>query len=100
MRDITYCSHIDCYYKEDCSRHQSHAPTGIDISIADLNDGYCFVQEPSKQASVRETLLAAICRGTQNTTYACDAVCRAMCGNDGTCAFCATIADAVEEVIK
>ena len=100
MRDITYCSHIDCYYKEDCPRHQIHAPSGIIISIADLDDGYCFVPEPNKQPSVRENLLAAICRGTQNTNYACDTVCRSMCGNDGTCVFCATIADAVEEVIK
>lgn len=100
--DITYCSQTMCAHL-DCGRHQYHAPTG-DISIADLNDGLCFdpmIFIPDDDElpvnSPRVRLLAAICRGTQATNYKCDDVCKAMCGHDGTCAYCATIADAVEK---
>ena len=99
MQDITYCSHIDCYDKE-CPRHQSKAPKGKDISIADLNDDYCFIPTLGSNTSSRDKLLAAICKGTQNTIYKCDTVCKALCGQDGTCVYCAAIADAVEEVIR
>jgi hypothetical protein len=47
--------------------------------------------------NTRERLLVAICRGMQKTIYKCDEVCKAMCGNDGVCVFCATVADAIEE---
>jgi hypothetical protein len=45
----------------------------------------------------RERLIKAICKGTQKTNYKCDSVCKAMCSSDGVCAYCATIADAIEE---
>ena len=96
MRDITYCSHIDCSDTE-CRYHQSKAPKGVDISISDLNDDYCYI--PTVHNNSRDRLLSAICKGTQKTNYKCDEVCRAMCGSDGHCAYCATIADAVEEVL-
>ena len=102
MADITYCSHIDCYYR-DCTRHQSHAPASRQISIADLNDGYCFISEHRPDPvfkSNREDLLGAICRGVQNTNYRCDNPTRAMCDVAGGCYFCATIADTVEEVLN
>lgn len=100
---ITYCSMITCSHT-DCSRHQFNAPPGKIISIANLNDGYCFgptvttviEEEPQKRAR----LLAAVCRGTQKTNYKCDDVCKAMCGNDGTCAYCSIIADAIEEEFR
>jgi hypothetical protein len=103
MRDITYCSQTLCA-QLDCVRHQYHAPLDDNLSIADLNDGLCFTpmefipddSELPGQVS-RERLLKAICKGTQKTNYKCDDVCKAMCGNDGTCAYCSTIADAVEE---
>lgn len=100
MKDFTYCSHTDCSC-EDCVRHQANVPrhlTYSDISIADLNDGYCFLPK-QKSPTRREKLLAAICKGTQKTNYKCDETCKAMCGNDGTCAYCSIIADAVEEVV-
>jgi hypothetical protein len=95
--DITYCYHVDCIHK-DCIRHLDNAPKDVDISIADLNDGLCFdfIEEPTK----RERLLATICKGTQKTNYKCDVACRALCGNDGTCAHCSIIADAIEEEFK
>lgn len=102
MRDITYCSHVDCYYR-DCTRHQSKAPTDKPLSIADLNDGYCFIPECSMSVipkSSYEELLGAICRGVQNTTYRCDNPTRALCDVDGGCRFCETIAEAVVEVLK
>jgi hypothetical protein len=99
MIDITYCSHIDCYYR-DCIRHQCKAPADRSISIADLNDGYCFAPERPVFKSNREELLAAICRGVQKTNYRCDNPTRAMCDVDGGCYFCATIVDAVEEVLN
>ena len=102
MRDITYCSHIDCYYR-DCARHQSNAPEGRDISIADLNDGYCFIPESlleTKHRHMKERLMSAICKGTQNTNYRCDNPTRAMCDADGSCYYCETIAEAVIEEFK
>ena len=96
---ITYCSHTDCYYR-DCVRHQNNAPTDRDISIADLNDGYCFIPEPDPSFnSKRAKLLSAICKGVQSTSYRCDNATRAMCDVYGGCYFCATIADAIEEVV-
>ena len=97
--DITYCSHTDCYYR-DCVRHQNNASTDRDISIADLNDGYCFIPEPDPSFnSNRAKLLSAICKGVQNTNYRCDNPTRAMCDVDGGCYFCEAIADAIEEVV-
>ena len=93
MSNITYCSRTSCVHI-DCSRHQDNAPKNIDISIADLSDGWCFDECDSDECRAR--LLNAICAGTQHTSHWCDDVCRSMCGNDGTCAFCATIADAIE----
>jgi hypothetical protein len=94
MSDITYCSRVDCVHV-GCSRHQDNATDDRDLSIADLNDGLCYDQKEIKNNRAR--LLQAICNGTQKTNYKCDAVCKAMCGNDGTCVYCAAIADAVEE---
>ena len=102
MRDITYCSHIDCYYR-DCTRHQCRAPEGQAISIADLNDGYCFIPVElvkTKHKHLRERLAAAICKGTQNTNYKCDNPTRAMCDVDGGCYYCENIAEAVIEEFK
>lgn len=93
MSDITYCSRVTCMH-EDCSRHQ-HNITKDMISIADLSDGWCFDEKTSNES--RQRLLRAICKGTQKTNYKCNEVCKAMCGNDGVCAYCATIADAIEE---
>ena len=99
----TYCSSFDCVYT-DCSRNQHNAPKGLDISIADLSDGWCYtpqlLDKASNESYLRKKLLAAICSGTQKTGYRCDETCRAMCGSDGTCAYCSAIADAVEEVLK
>jgi hypothetical protein len=95
--DKTFCSQVACMH-EDCSRHQYNAPDGMEISIADLNDGWCF--DERKQEDERSSLLTAICRGTQKTNYKCDDVCKAMCGNDGTCAYCSIIADAIEEAFR
>lgn len=94
MSDITYCSRIDCAHI-DCSRHQDNAVKNKDISIADLNDGWCYDQKEIK--SDRERLLQAICNGTQKTNYKCNSVCKSMCGSGGVCPYCAIIADAVEE---
>jgi hypothetical protein len=91
---ITYCSRITCVHK-DCFRHQYNAPEDRNISIADLNDGWCF--DSPKEPTDRERLLAAICKGTQKTNYKCNDACKAMCGNDGTCAYCSVIAYAIEE---
>lgn len=104
---ITYCSRTSCRH-ETCFRHQKHAPLYKEISIADLNDN-CYLSpevddkmmleaiKRSQDAS-RNDLLAAICRGTQKTAYKCDEVCKAMCGSDGHCAYCSTIADSIEEL--
>jgi hypothetical protein len=100
----TYCSQTTCINR-DCARHQINAPASVEIiSIADLNDGLCFT---SKEAFVtentksnRERLRAAICRSNQRTAYYCNDVCRALCGNDGSCVYCAIIADAIEEEFK
>jgi hypothetical protein len=103
MRDITYCSQTLCAHL-DCVRHQYHAPLDENLSIADLNDGLCFTpmeflpddsELPAHDR--RERLLKAICKGTQKTNYKCDFVCKAMCSSDGVCAYCATLADAIEE---
>lgn len=95
---ITYCSKFDCAYTS-CTRNQCHAPKDDSISIADLCDGWCYMPAEHEPFNKRKELLAAICRGTQKTNYKCSEVCRAMCGNDGTCAYCSIIADFVEEAI-
>lgn len=105
---ITYCSRTDC--RHPCLRNQKFAPKDRDISIADL-DNNCYLSPEvddamtisaikRSQDATRNDLLAAICRGTQKTNYKCDTVCKAMCGSDGHCAYCSTIADAVEEVLN
>jgi hypothetical protein len=92
------CAHLNCI------RHQYNAPVGRNISIADLNDGLCFDpmeflpnEDELPENNRRERLLAAICKGTQNTNYKCNDACKAMCGNNGDCFYCAAIADAIEE---
>ena len=106
---LTYCSRTDCK-QEACFRHQKRAPMYTEISIADLNDG-CYLSPEvddtmtieaikRSQDAARKDLLAAICRGTQKTNYKCNDTCKALCGNDGTCAYCSTIADAVEEMLN
>lgn len=102
MADITYCSHMECYYR-DCVRHQNNAPASKHISIADLDDGFCFIPKYSVDPafkSNREELLTAICKGVQKTSYSCANPTRAMCAVNGDCYFCATIADAIEEAFK
>ena len=94
---ITYCTHKDCYYR-DCVRHLDNAPKGRLISIADLNDGFCFIPE-NVAVNKRERLLAAICKGVQNTHCKCDNPTRAVCDAVGDCTFCHTIADAVEALM-
>ena len=99
---ITYCSRTDCYFR-DCTRHQDNASEGCDISIADLNDGYCFIPESlviTKHKHKKERLMSAICRGTQNTNYKCDNPTKVMCDVEGSCNYCAAIADAIEEEFK
>ena len=91
---FTYCIMSDCR-KKDCRFHLDRAPVGYAVTAKDFNEELgCFVAPSDK----RSELLKAICRGTQKTNYKCDEVCRAMCNDDGTCAYCSTIADAVEEV--
>jgi hypothetical protein len=97
MGDITYCSRTKCVHL-DCIRHQIYAPKDKDVSIADLNDGWCFDEKVPNDN--RKRLLAAICHGTQKTNYKCNEACKAMCSNDGTCAYCSIIADAVEEEFR
>jgi hypothetical protein len=106
IMDITYCSKLDCV-KVLCPYNQFSAPKGQDISIAERDDGCyqsAFIHENRRASQIakpaRAALLMAICNATQRTSYNCDDVCRAMCGQDGTCAYCATIADGVEEVIR
>jgi hypothetical protein len=96
MMGITYCSQTKCV-QFDCLRHQLYAPKDRDISIADLNDGLCFDPGAKAILSDRERLLTAICKGTQKTNYKCDTACKAMCGSDGSCAYCSIIADAIEK---
>lgn len=92
---FTYCVHSDCANKQ-CRFHLNRAPRGYAVTAKDFNEEYdCFKAVVSK----REEILAAICKGTQKTNYKCDNVCKAMCGNDGTCAYCSIIADAIEEVV-
>jgi hypothetical protein len=89
-----YCGYSDCI-KKGCRFHLDRAPKGVAVEVIYKDDG-CY-ERPSEK---RESLLKAICQATQVTGCKCDEVCRAMCGNDGICHFCATIADAVEEVFK
>ena len=104
---ITYCSRTSCR-QEACFRHQKRAPLYKEISIADLNDGcYLSPEEDDKmtietikrsQDAARNDLLAAICRGTQKTNYACTDACKALCNSNGNCAYCSIIADSIQEV--
>lgn len=125
----TYCSKINCKYI-DCLKHQHNAPKDKNISIADLDDGWCYTpanycsKEDCRRVSCsfhksrvhpgivatavdldlgcyispvgREKLLQALCKGTQLTNYRCDKICKALCGLDGTCAYCSTLADVIE----
>jgi hypothetical protein len=91
---ITYCSRTNCQ-KMSCEYHQHGAPKGVDISIADRDNG-CFVAPYSK----RKELLIAICNGTQKTNYRCSDACKALCDVEGGCAYCSIIADAVEEMLN
>lgn len=85
-----YCIQSDCR-KTWCRFHQEKIDRSRPYDIVDLDLG-CYVGPEG-----RDRLMAAICRGTQKTNYKCDTVCKAMCGSDGCCAYCATIADAIEE---
>ena len=104
---ITYCCRTDCRH-ETCLRHSRLAPKDRDISIADLNDN-CYLSPEvddqiylgaikRSQSASRGDLVAAICYGTQHTAYHCDDVCKLICGGGGNCAYCDTIADAIEGV--
>lgn len=104
---ITYCSRISCR-QETCLRHQKHVPLYTEISIADLDDG-CYLSPEvddamtieaikRSQDAARNDLLAAICRGTQKTNYKCSDACKALCDSNGSCAYCSTIADSIEEL--
>ena len=97
----TYCSLLNCVYTT-CSRHQHNAPPGSRISIANLNDGYCYMPNDINYDGEDKyaRLLLAICRGTQKTGYQCDTTCKALCGNDGGCNYCAFIADAIVEEFR
>jgi hypothetical protein len=102
--DKTYCSHTECV-QTGCDRHQIGAPSGTYISIADLLSDSCFISKPQQNIGVdvtndRSRLLAAICRGTQNTNYKCDEVCKAMCSSVGDCYYCASIADVIVEEFR
>lgn len=102
MNDITYCSRLDCYFR-DCTKHQNNAPKDQDISIADLNDGYCFIPVSlfdTKNRLTKERLAASICRGIQNTNQKCTNPTKALCGVDGDCFYCGEIAAAVIEEFK
>jgi len=106
---LTYCSRISCR-QETCFRHQKRAPLYTEISIADLDDN-CYLSPEvddamtieairRSQDATRNDLLAAICRGTQKTNYKCSDACKALCDSNGSCAYCSTIADAVEDVLN
>jgi hypothetical protein len=96
LRDITYCSKTDCEHTI-CIRNQARAPKQEDISIADFSLD-CKVYLPV--TAKRKDLLQAVCYGTQNTAYYCNDDTKVLCGAAGACAYCATIADAIEEVLK
>lgn len=88
--ELTYCVQSDCR-KVWCRFHQQQIDTTRPYVITEQDLG-CYVGPEG-----RNRLVAAICRGTQKTNYKCDTVCKAMCGSDGVCAYCSTIADAIEE---
>ena len=93
--DKTFCIHEGCK-NYACWRHIDRAPTGRPISVADLAGLYnCSCGTPAKDIA-RKAMLTAICRGTQNTAYACNDACKAMCDRAGGCAFCEAIANEVE----
>ena len=49
-------------------------------------------------AALEETSLRQIiCDSLQKTNFACDAVCKRMCGSDGSCAFCCTLTRSIRE---
>lgn len=89
-----YCLHNDCI-KKTCRFHLCNAPDGeyVEASSQDLG---CYVGPYHK----RQELLKAICDGTQKTAYRCNDACKALCGSDGNCAYCSTIADSVEEMLN
>lgn len=92
MKDITYCSKRLCAHNE-CDRHYTKAPRARGNSYADLNDG-CY------EYIYRKMLLSAICKGTQKTSYKCTDACKAMCNNNGTCAYCSIIAESIAETFE
>ena len=85
-----FCTRSDCRNTE-CRFHYTKITPGEPYDIVDLDLG-CYVGPEAY-----DKLLAAICRGTQNTNYACDTVCKAMCGSDGRCTYCYSIAHSIEE---
>ena len=48
----------------------------------------------------REELQEAICRGLQKTNLYCPHITKALCGELGDCAYCASIAKEVETIIN
>ena len=50
-----------------------------------------------KAALEEESLRQAICDSLQTTNFACDEVCKRMCGSDGECAFCGSLARGIRE---
>ena len=89
-----YCILSDCV-KKDCRFHLSTAPKGVVVESTDQDLG-CYVGPYNR----RKDLLRAICVGTQKTNYKCSDACKALCDSNGSCAYCSTIADSIEEVIK
>lgn len=94
---ITYCSHTDCFYK-DCGRHQHNLPEGVIISIADLNDGFCYM--PDSIDARKQRLINAICKGTQNTNFSCSDEAQEICFKNGGCKYSKALAEAIEKEFK
>lgn len=44
-----------------------------------------------------KSLRQAICDSLQKTNFACDEVCKRMCGSDGECAFCGSLVRGIRE---
>lgn len=87
-----YCMMSDCV-KNDCRFHLSRAPEGVIVEAIFNQNLECYAGPYDR----RKDLLKAICFGTQKTNYKCDEACKAKCGLNGYCAYCSTIADAIEE---
>ena len=88
----SYCTQENCA-RLACDYHPTKMPNNRSgLHVYDMNIG-CLVEPYTNVATIRQ----AICDATQLTNYKCDEVCKKMCGNDGNCAYCATIADVVIE---